>query len=268
MHFLRHALAATAIVAMAQPAQAGVGDLLVAPTRVILDGGRGTQIILNNIGEEEATYRITAELRRMTPEGSLAEVELANEREMTARDMVVFAPRRVTLPPGQPQAIRISARPPAGLPDGEYRIHLLFRAIPKPRPVESTGPSEGISFRLTPVYGVTIPVIVRLGRLQVEAAIADVRVAERDGRPAVAVDLTRQGDRSTYGSVEVWKDGEEEPVARLGGVAMYTEIDARTVLVPVRADYEGSLNGKVTVVYRAPSSEGNVLIASTDAVLR
>ncbi|RZV49660.1 MAG: molecular chaperone, partial [Sphingomonadaceae bacterium] len=57
-------MAATAIVAMAQPAQAGVGDLLVAPTRVILDGGRGTQIILNNIGEEEATYRVTAELRR------------------------------------------------------------------------------------------------------------------------------------------------------------------------------------------------------------
>ena len=114
MHFLRHALAATAIVAMAQPAQAGVGDLLVAPTRVILDGGRGTQIILNNIGEQEATYRVTAELRRMMPDGSLAEVETASDRETTARDMVIFAPRRVTLPPGQPQAIRISARPPAG----------------------------------------------------------------------------------------------------------------------------------------------------------
>ena len=268
MHFLRHALAATAIVAMAQPAQAGVGDLLVAPTRVILDGGRGTQIILNNIGDEEATYRVTAELRRMMPDGSLQEVELASDRETTARDMVIFAPRRVTLPPGQPQAIRISARPPAGLADGEYRLHLLFRAIPKPRPVEQAGTTEGISFRLTPIYGVTIPVIVRLGRLQVEAAIADVRVAQRDGRPAVAVDLTRAGDRSTFGAVEVWKEGEDTPIARLGGVAVYTELDQRTVLVPVREDYEGDLSGRVKVEYRAPSSEGSVLIASTDAILR
>ena len=39
-----------------------------------------------------------------------------------------------TLAPHQPQAIRIAARPPQGLPDGEYRVHLLFRAIPPATP--------------------------------------------------------------------------------------------------------------------------------------
>ena len=53
----------------APSAQAGIGDLLVAPTRIVLDGGRGTEIILNNIGEDVATYRISVELRRMTPDG-------------------------------------------------------------------------------------------------------------------------------------------------------------------------------------------------------
>ena len=39
-------------------AQAGIGDLLVAPTRIVLTGGRGTEIILNNIGDDVATYRL------------------------------------------------------------------------------------------------------------------------------------------------------------------------------------------------------------------
>ncbi|WP_260483041.1 molecular chaperone [Sphingomicrobium flavum] len=268
-HFRRFALAATAMVALAAPAaKAGVGDLLVAPTRVILEGGRGTEILLNNIGDEEATYRITAEFRRMGEDGSLQDVELPNELESAARDMVVFAPRRITLPPKQPQAIRIAARAPAGLADGEYRVHLLFRAIPKPRAVEAETKSEGLSFRLTPVYGVTIPVIVRLGRLDVEAAIADVRVADYGVQKVVAVDITRAGQRSTFGTLAVLKAGEEEPIAFLNGVAIYPEVGQRTVNVPLRADYAGALDGPVTVEYRLPQAEGGGIIASTQTTLR
>lgn len=258
---------ATMLVAV--PIRAGVGDLLVAPTRIILDGGRGTQVLLNNIGDEEATYRVSAELRRMRPDGSLVDVEDADATvaELAARDMVVFAPRRVTLPPYQPQAIRISARAPEGLPDGEYRIHLLFRAIPKPRAAEDRQQAEGISFSLTPVYGVTIPVIVRLGRLQVQAAIANVRVAENSGKRAIAVDLTRQGDRSTFGEINVLRAGEEEPIAKVRGIALYTEVNARTVMVPVREDYQGPLSGPVTVEYRASQEEGGDVIAAAQTTL-
>jgi len=267
----RLALAAMvpATLLAAMPTRAGVGDLLVAPTRIILDGGRGTQVLLNNIGDEEATYRVSAELRRMRPDGSLVDVEDADATfaEKAARDMVVFAPRRVTLPPNQPQAIRIAARAPQGLADGEYRIHLLFRAIPKPRPAEERQQGEGISFSLTPVYGVTIPVIVRLGRLEVQAAITNVRMAKNGEKRAIAVDLTRQGDRSTFGEINVTRAGEEEPIARVRGVALYTEITNRTVMVPVRDDYQGSLSGPVNVEYRASLEEGGGVIAATDAIL-
>ena len=259
-----------ALVLAAPAAQAGVGDLLVAPTRIILEGGRGTQILLNNIGEEEATYRVTAEFRRMGEDGSLQDVALAdiNAGEAAARDMVVFAPRRVTLPPNQPQAIRISARPPAGLADGEYRVHLLFRAIPKPRAVEESAQSQGLSFRLTPVYGVTIPVIVRLGRLDVQAALSGVRVDEREQQKVISVDIARSGQRSTYGSLAVLKAGEEEPIALLNGVAVYPEVAQRTVSIPLRSDYQGTLSGPVTVEYRLPQAEGGALIASTQTVLQ
>ena len=43
----------------AVPLDAGVGDLLVAPTRIILDGRRGTDFIHNNSGDDVATYRVS-----------------------------------------------------------------------------------------------------------------------------------------------------------------------------------------------------------------
>jgi P pilus assembly chaperone PapD len=89
------------------------GDLLVAPTRVILDSRRGTEVILNNIGPEEATYRISLELMRMNGDGRLDEVaeEAINAKEVAVRQVIRYAPKRVTLPPNQPQSIRIGINP-------------------------------------------------------------------------------------------------------------------------------------------------------------
>src|SRR5690242_21511702 len=164
-------LAGAMIAGVPGTANAGVGDLLVAPTRVVLDGRCGAEIILNNIGEEPATYRVSVEFRRMTPEGTLVDISDPNAEEKAAADMIVYAPRRVTLAPHEPQSIRIAARPPQGLPDGEYRVHLLFRAVPPPTPAvaQSSEPANGVHLRLIPIYGVTIPVIVRLGNLQATA---------------------------------------------------------------------------------------------------
>ena len=109
------ALVAAPLALPRTPLDAGVGDLLVAPTRIILDGRRGTEIILNNIGDDVATYRVSVELRRMKPDGTLEAVTMPNARETAAEAMILYAPRKVTLPPNQPQSIRINARAPQGL---------------------------------------------------------------------------------------------------------------------------------------------------------
>src|SRR5213595_3422299 len=125
----------TAAALLPTPAGAGVGDLLVAPTRLVLDGRKGAEVILNNIGDEPATYRVSVEFRRMTEKGELIDVTAPTAADKAVGDMIVYAPRKVTLAPHEPQAIRITARPPQGLADGEYRVHMLFRAIPPATPV-------------------------------------------------------------------------------------------------------------------------------------
>lgn len=232
-------LAAAPLTAFPTPADAGVGDLLVAPTRIVLDGRRGAEIVLNNIGDEPATYRVSIEFRRMTENGDLVDVATPTDADKTAEDMIIYTPRKVSLAPHEPQAIRIAARPPQGLADGEYRVHLLFRAIPPATPIVQapTEAPKGVQFKLTPVYGVTIPVIVRLGNLTATAGIANVHLEKKDAVPAVGLDLTRQGTRSVYGEVRVLKAGLKDPIADQKGVAVYTEVGKRHVNVPI-ADAE------------------------------
>jgi P pilus assembly chaperone PapD len=266
------ALLAASVFTAAAPAEAGIGDLLVAPTRLVLDGRKGAEIVLNNIGEEPATYRISVEFRRMTKEGALEDVAVPTAADKTASDMIVYAPRRVTLAPREPQAIRIAARAPQGLPDGEYRVHMLFRAIPPATPVaqaNATSTEKGLRFQLTPVYGVTIPVIVRLGTLQATAGIANVHLEkDKDGARVVALDLNRAGSRSTFGEVRVLKAGVKDPIALQKAVAVYTEIGSRRVSIPLSPDFKGDVNGPVTVQYVETADDGANVIAETKTVLR
>lgn len=268
MIFARTSVIALIAVALSQPAQAA-GDLLVAPTRVVLEGGRGTEVILNNVGNASATYRISLELRRMTAEGRLEEVVTGteSEKEKATLAMVSYAPRRVTLPPNQPQVIRVGARIGTELPDGEYRAHMLFRAVPDAQPAVATGPREGVSISLTPIYGVTIPVIVRKGALRASAAISNVRLARSEGQAALAFDLSRSGDRSVYGRVRVTKAGVAKPVYEARGIAVYAELSARTVALPLPPEVAAAMTGQVTVQYLEDNDTGG-LIAEAQGVLR
>ena len=251
-------------------AKAGVGDLLVAPTRIVLDGRRGAEVILNNIGDEPATYRVSVEFLRMTENGDLIDVTTPTDADKKAEDMIIYAPRKVALAPREPQAIHLVARPPQGLPDGEYRVHLLFRAIPPATPVvQATGEApKGVQFKLTPVYGVTIPVIVRLGNLQAAAGIANVHLEKKDGAPAIGLDLTRAGTRSTYGEVRVLKAGFKDPIADQKGIAIYTEVGKRHVSLPIPETSRAAANGTVTVEYIETYDDGTHLLAQTQAELR
>lgn len=264
---------AAALGAAAFPAHAA-GDLLVAPTRVILDGSRGTEVVLNNIGAEPATYRISLEIKRMTPEGGLDEIDEANatSAERAALDMIAFSPRRVTLPPNQPQVIRVGVRLPEGMPAGEYRAHMLFRAVPDAAPAVAADPakpkSEGVSIALTPIYGITIPIIVRVGDLSATAKIGEARVEDTRDGPAFAFDLARTGNRSVYGDIEVTRPGTAEPLLLARGIAIYPEVGARKVSLRIPPELAAALKGPVQIRYTEDREVGGGTIDQVDRVVK
>ena len=251
------------------------GDLLIAPTRLILDGRRGGEVILSNIGSEEATYRVTLELRRMAPDGALEPLDEAeaNVTEKAALEMIRYAPRRVTLPPSEPQAIRISARPAAELPDGEYRVHMSFAAVPRTQPLTAAGegmtaPEGGFAINLVPIYGITMPIIVRKGELEVTAGLANARLEQTPEGTEFKLDMTRSGSASVYGDLLVYRQGQSQPVFVARGIGVYPEIAARHAAFMLSPEQAGLLRGPVTVELREPLQSGGALITSLDAVLR
>ena len=205
----------------------------------------------------------------MMPDGSIEEVAKSSPGYTSARDMILCATKPITLPPNQQQSMRIMARAPKGLQAAEYQVHMLFRAVPPPRPAApAPGQVKGIAFEIRPIYGVAIPVIVRLGNLEAKAGIANVQLTSDKGKPAVGFDLSRQGSRSTFGEVRVLKAGIAEPIALQRGVAVYTELGQRKVVVPLDEQYAAQARGPVTVQYLESTETGPQTIAETRAVLR
>jgi len=255
--------------AVATPASAQ-GDLLVAPTRVVLNGGGNAEVVLSNIGSQPATYRIGVELRRMEADGNFADVTEAeaNATEKAALEMLRYAPRRITLLPGQPQSIRLSARPAPELPDGEYRVHMSFRAVPpalSPEAAQEQAAAGQLSIRLTPVYGITIPVFIRKGRLDAGATIANPRLVRTATNTVLELDMRRTGQRSVFGEI-LGKRGSEQ-VFQIKGIAIYPEVEGRTVKIPLSADQLGKLKGPVRIEYREMPENGGQLIAEvTNAI--
>lgn len=246
------------------------GNLLIAPTRLVLDGRRGDEVILANTGSEEETYRVSLELRRMDANGNLVPVDeaQANDAEKAALAMVRYAPRRVTLPPSQPQSIRISARPGADLPDGEYRVHLSFAALPKVRPVtDAPADKSGIAINLIPVYGIVMPIIIRKGALTVTAGLANPRIVHGRKGDEFAVDMTRAGNESIYGDLLVYRKGVTEPAFIARGIGVYPEITTRHANFSLTPEQSAALKGPARIEFREAVETGGALITSVDAVL-
>ncbi len=248
-------------------------DLLVAPTRVIINGGGSTQVVLSNIGAKPATYRISLELRRMTAEGELVDVAEADTTpaERAALAMVRYAPRRITLPPDQPQSVRISARPGPELTEGEYRIHMKFAGVPNPLTPEEAAKQQtgtGLSVKLTPIYGITIPVIIRKGQLDAQITIANPQVVATKEGSFLDLDMNRSGARSVFGEIIVRPIGSKDPLFQVRGIAIYTELAQRNLHWPLSPEQAAKLKGPVRIEYRETPENGGKLLAFVEAALR
>lgn len=251
------------------------GQLMISPTRVVFEEReRHHQVHVINNGTSSGTYRIMFERKRMTEEGGFEEVPM--DAPGTYSDqMIRYSPRQMTLAPGQSQVVRLLLRKPGNLETGEYRSHLLFQAIP-----DDTGSRieqqvqenpDTLTVRITPMLGISIPVIVRSGKTEVQTRISDVELnlpQEGLGRPpAVSFVLHRSGNQSAYGdfSVNYYPPGEDEALllGLLKGVAIYTPNERRQVAVPLNLPEEVNLSGgSLEIVYNRSDEAGGGELAS------
>lgn len=256
----------TALFLLALPLSlpAAVGDLTVSPTRVIFEGrDRSTQINLINRGSETATYRIEFMQYRMDENGQLVEIQEPNELEKFADKLVRFSPRQVEIQPNQSQTVRLLLRKPKDLPAGEYRSHMLFYAVPLEGAADiekrAATDEEGFSIAITPIFRVSIPVIVRHGELAAEFDISDVSLNTEE-KPMLSMRVERDGNRSVYGDLNVHYKAtpSADPVllSHYKDFVLYTSSNTRAVDVDLHIPDGMNLQGGEIQVDYSTSEEG------------
>ena len=235
-------------------------NLNVTPKRVTFSRAqRSASVFIFNQGTAPATFDIAMVDRVMTPDGQIMALEEAlknpaarplAEKVKSAKDLVIVSPRRVTLAPGKGQTIRLRASEAPGEGSGEYRSHLTITTIP-PRDAGLTaeqaasGEPGELRIVINSVFGLSIPAIVRQGDIDVRAGIENARIEFADMSPdgvkppqktAVMVfEVLRQGHNSLFGNFEVRPVGARggNPLGIARGVGVYTELDRRTVRIPL-----------------------------------
>jgi hypothetical protein len=243
-------------------------NLNISPKRITFDrADRTATVYVFNQGTAAATFDIALIDRIMLPDGQILAVSEAQthpedkptlDKLKSAQGMLVATPRRATLEPGKGQTIRLRAAPPttgaAGNPppNGEYRTHLTVTTIP-PRDIGLTAeqaaalsPQE-LRFQINSVFGLSIPVILRVGAADVRGGIENAKLVTQNISPdgiapakptqVISFDLVRLGPNSLFGNLEVRGSKDKataDPLAAARGIGVYPEIDRRQVQLPLR----------------------------------
>jgi P pilus assembly chaperone PapD len=245
----------------AQAATGGIGDLLVTPTRIVLDRRtRTAEIALINTGNVAATYRIETQHMRMRENGDLAVVD-DEPAEAFADALVQFSPRRVVLQPHVAQTVRLRLRTPP--PSGELYLHLLFHGEPPEEASATAADPKALLIKVTPIYGVAVPVLVRPDGAEAAVRIENVHLA--DGG-TLTFRLARSGNQSTYGNLAVVfrpRSGRERQLAAKKGISVYAPLTVRgmTMRLPDGAVLR---DGTLEVTYVDAERAGAPVLATLD----
>jgi hypothetical protein len=234
------------------------GDLIITPNRVVFEERQVKEVInLINIGSETNTFTVSFVQRRMNEDGSFTIITEPDEGQMFSDDLLRIYPRQVTLLPGEGQVVMIQRRRNTTMKDGEYRSHLYFRAEKKITPLENsetTTSSEAMSVVLTPIFGISIPVIIRFGEVNAKASISDLNIENLKNRE-LKFTLSREGNISLYGDITVEHiplDGKPMTIGVLRGIAIYTNINKRFVSVTIDEKYKFSkATGSLKISYKS-----------------
>lgn len=156
---------------------------------------------------------------------------------------------------------------------GEYRSHLYFRSEKDYTPLGSKNPFKDttlVSVQLIPIFGISIPVIVRTGTLNVASTFTNLRLSVvNDTIPTLDFTINRAGNCSTYGDLVVeYISGKNKPIAvgLIKGVGVYTNLDHRNVSVKLNQVKGVVLKaGNLKVRYTTPDDAKYMVYAEKEA---
>jgi len=255
----------------------GQGNLLVTPRRVVFEGNKKSlDLNLANTGQDTATYAISMVQIRMNEDGSFETITDPDPGQNFADKNIRFYPRSVTLPPNEAQVVKVQLLRANDLKPGEYRSHFYFRSVPKVVALgeeETVVDTSSISVRLVPVFGITIPAIIRVGPSDTKVTISDLALEiNEDSKPTLSLKFNRIGNFSVYGDLAVDYISNNGNITRVGianGIAVYTPNSVREFQFDLNKSPDVDYNsGKLLVSFSAPSDVKPEKFAEAELILQ
>ena len=253
------------------------GDLLLYPRRIVFDGSKRSQTLnVANTGKDSVRYFISVIQIRMKEDGSFETITQPDSAQHFADKNFRFFPRTVMLGPNESQTVKMQLVNTSQLAAGEYRSHLYFRAEADKLPLGAEAAnkdSSSISVRLVAVFGISIPVIIRIGESDSQVSFSDISFGmAKDSMPVLNITFNRSGNMSSYGDISVDHVSLQGKITRIGivkGMALYTPNNKRRFNLPLEknssVDYH---SGKLHVTYATQADARSVKIAETDLILQ
>lgn len=231
-------------------------DVLIMPIRTVFkDRDRMKNITLVNSSPTYAKYALTFFYQKQNPDGTYTKQEEPVNPAGDIAKMIVYSPREVSLPPNGRQAVRLSLRDAATLPDGEYRVHMRLKRVEERRTRDENeqDAKKGATTNIAINVGFAVPIIVRKGRNDATAKITNVEYlpASSDGKmpPRVAFNIERKGSFGTLGKIHIYssKKGKSESLmSEANNVNIFPETDHRKFVMAVKGDNPAGLRLRIT----------------------
>lgn len=251
------------------------GDLLVSPVRVVFEGKKQKEeISLVNTGTDTAVYSVSFLQYKMTEDGGFEIINKPEEGQLFADPYLRIFPRKVTLAPREAQVIRLQLRKTPDMLAGEYRSHLYFRAEKGKSPLgmEVKGADTTLmSVQITPVFGISIPIIIRTSDDKVTSTLSNLRVEKLDTVSNLKFTIKRLGKISSYGDLiaeYIPVQGKSIEIGLVRGIAVYTTVDKRNVSIKL-ANVKGVdlTKGKIKLRFTSPKDTPYTVYAEQELVL-
>ncbi|BAX80062.1 hypothetical protein ALGA_1687 [Labilibaculum antarcticum] len=249
------------------------GNLLITPRRVVFEGNKRMQELnLANTGKDTATYNISFKEIRMTEGGGFEEITQPDPGQNFASDNLRFFPRRVTLAPNEAQLVKMQLSKTNQLVTGEFRSHIYFRAVPQKKALgekEDSHVATGLSVSLKPVFGITIPVIIRRGESTAQVSLSNLElVRDEDQTFKLKLKFDRTGNMSVYGDIRVDYISPEGKLIQVGlvkGLAVYSPTASRTF--SMKLDNQAGIDytkGKLHLVYSRQKADKGAMLCEAE----
>ncbi|HYW50306.1 MAG TPA: hypothetical protein VE861_06860 [Gemmatimonadaceae bacterium] len=206
---VRRLVACCALLAAAQlPVPLAAQAILVAPQGVVLTNReRSGSVELYNPSTRAAEISIRAVYGHptTTAEGdlTLAIVEQPDSTQPSAAGFVDAFPRRLVLQPNQRQTVRLLARPPVGLPDGEYWARLIIAAKEAAPAAAPSSDSSGMSVGLTLEVRTIIAVNFRNGVQRTGVQLGELAASTTADSLVLRAPMQRTGTAAWIGMTTV-----------------------------------------------------------------